>query len=65
MGISPPRPRPKKVFTPDSKLSAFQRIDAIPSGGVMERKRTLIEGSPEKLAERIVRFLVERGIIGY
>lgn len=65
LGISPPRPRPKKVFTPDSKLPAFQRIDAILSGGLVERKRTLIEGPPEKLAERIVRFLVDRGIIGY
>ncbi|MFQ5875179.1 MAG: electron transfer flavoprotein subunit beta/FixA family protein [Dehalococcoidia bacterium] len=64
LGMSPPRPRPKKVFTPDSKLSAFQRIDAILSGGLVERKGTLIQGSPQKLAERIVRFLVERGIIG-
>lgn len=62
--LSPPRPRPKKVFTPDSKLPAYQRIDAILWGRVIEKRGIQIQGPPEELAEKIVRFLVQRGIIG-
>lgn len=61
--LSPPRPRPKKVFTPDGKLPAYQRIEAILRGMVSERKGVVIEGSPEELAEKMIEFLVQRGMI--
>ncbi len=62
--LSPPRPRPKGVFTPHGKLPAYQRIEAILRGLVSERKGLLIEDRPEELAEKMVQFLVQRGMIG-
>lgn len=59
----PPRPRPKAIFTPDSKLSASERIALILSGGLAVKKRVLIEGSPEELADEIVRFMIDKGIV--
>jgi electron transfer flavoprotein alpha/beta subunit len=62
--LLPPRPRPKTVFTPDGGLPAYQRIEAILQGMVSERKGVLIEGSPEELADKMMQFLVQRGMIG-
>jgi len=62
--LSPPRPRPKTVFTPDTKLPAYQRIEATLRGGVSKRKGVLIEGPLEELVDKIVQFLVQRGMIG-
>jgi len=61
--LSPPRPRPKSVFTPDGNLPAYQRIEAILRGMASKRKGVLIEGPLEQLTEKMVQFLVQRGII--
>jgi len=62
--LSPPRPRPKTIFTPDGKLPAYQRIEVTLQGTVSKRKGVLIEGPLEELADKLVQFLVERGMIG-
>ena len=62
--LSPPRPRPKTIFTPDGKLPAYQRIEATLQGMVSKRKGVLIEGPLEELADKMVQFLVQRGMIG-
>jgi len=61
--ISPPKPRQKKIFTPDSHLSAFERVNVIMSGGIAEKKGDLIEGSPSEMAEKVVEFLIKENII--
>ena len=60
---SRPRPKPKKVFTPDSKLSAAERMRLVMLGGVTERKGDMLEGDPKDVASQLVRFLVEQRIV--
>ena len=61
--FTPPRPKPKKVFTPGSHLSANERKRLIMSGGVAEKKSDLLEGAPEDVAEKIVDILVQEKIV--
>lgn len=63
MSLSPPRPRPKKVFTPDSKLSATERMKMIMSGGMVAKKSDLLKGPPERLADQIIEILIQEKII--
>jgi electron transfer flavoprotein beta subunit len=63
LGTSHPRPRPRKIFTPDSSLSAAERIRSIMSGGLKQKRSEFIEGSPEELAAKIMDFLIERKLI--
>ena len=57
------RPKPKKMFRPDSNLSAEERIKLIMSGGLVERKSHSLKGSPQELAEQFINFLEENRII--
>jgi electron transfer flavoprotein beta subunit len=61
--IHTPRPRPRRIAAPYSHHSAFERIGEIIAGGAAGRKTSLVEGSPEELAERLVEFLKERGFL--
>lgn len=58
-----PRPRPRRIAAPDSQHSAYQRIGEIVSGGATGRKARLVEGTPEELAQVLVKFLQERGFV--
>ena len=60
VALSLPRPRPKKVFTPDSHLSAEERLRLIISGGVTQKQGDLLEGDPGTIASSVVRFLSEK-----
>ena len=62
--IFPPRPRPKSVFTPDSRLDAFERIQQLLIGSRVEKKGNLLTGSIESQVEGIVSFLKEHGFAG-
>jgi electron transfer flavoprotein beta subunit len=62
--IFPPRPRPKKVFTPDSRLPAFERIQQLLAGSRVEKKGSMLVGSVESQVEGIVSFLKEHGFAG-
>jgi len=57
-----PKPRPKKIFTPDTSLSAEDRIWEIMSGGLNEKNKELFEGSPEDLGLKFVEYLAQIGI---
>ncbi len=57
MQVIRPKPRQKKIFTPDVKLSAEDRIKAMLGGGAKEKKSEFLEGNPDWLAENIVKFL--------
>ena len=61
--IHTPRPRPRRIAAPDSQHSAFERIGEIIAGGAAGRKTSLVEGSPEELAGKLVAFLRERGFL--
>lgn len=62
LGVSTPKPRPKKIFTPDSSLSAAERMQLIMSGGVTEKNNELFEGSPETLSVKFVDYLEQLNI---
>ena len=63
VSLSPSKPRPKKVFTPDSHLSAEERLRLIISGGITQKQSDLLEGAPENIASTVVQFLSEKKLI--
>jgi len=58
-----PRPRARRVATPDSHHSAFERIGEIIAGGATGRQTRLVEGTNEELAQVLVSFLREKGFL--
>jgi len=64
LGLAWPRPRPKKVFTPASNLSAAERIRQVMGGGVARKESELLQGEPGDLAGRIIDFLTRRRLLG-
>jgi len=63
--VTYPRPRPKKVFVPDSNLSAMDRLQQLMSGGSQtEQKKSsdFIEGTPEKIADEVLDYLKEQDL---
>lgn len=52
-----PKPRPKKIFTPDTSLSAEDRMWQIMSGGMAEKNKEMFEGSPEDLSKKFIDYL--------
>jgi electron transfer flavoprotein beta subunit len=64
VSIAPPKPRGKKLFTPDSGLSAAERMRLIMSGGIAQKASNgLLEGDPRTVASRFVQFLKEKKLI--
>ena len=61
--VSPPRPRPKKIFTPDSQLPAAERMRLILTGGIAEKKGDLLEGPPEDIASKLVSYLKQQKLL--
>lgn len=62
--VEPPRPRPKRTFTPDVRLSAAERMKMIRSGGMARKTETeALTGTPESIAEGIVAFLQDKGML--
>lgn len=62
-GITLPKPRPKKVFTPDSSLSAQERRRLVLSGGVTQKQSEVLDGAPDKIAQTVVRFFAEKNYL--
>lgn len=61
--LSTPKPRVKKIYTPDSSMSASQRIGYLLSGGTTGRKQSnLLEGTADYLASQIAEYLTREGI---
>jgi electron transfer flavoprotein beta subunit len=64
VSIAPPKPRGKKLFTPDSSISAAERMRLIMSGGIAQKASSgLLEGDPRTVASRFVQFLKEKKLI--
>jgi electron transfer flavoprotein beta subunit len=58
-----PRPRPKIVSAPDSRLHAYERIMQLLSGSKVEKKGEILTGSPESQVEGIIAFLKANGFL--
>ena len=59
----PPRPRPKRVLTPDSSLPAFERINQLLAGSSIEKKGAMLTGDPESQVQGIISYLIENGFL--
>jgi electron transfer flavoprotein beta subunit len=62
-GLAYPRPRPKKVPTPESSLPAFDRIMKLLEGGISRRQGRMLEGSREELADQLFELLIDEDVI--
>lgn len=56
VNLAPARPKPKKIFTPDSSMSAADRMKMILTGGVKKRKGNLAEGSQSGAVQSTICF---------
>jgi len=63
IGLVYPRPRPKKIPTPESSLPAFDRIMKLLEGGISHRQGRMLEGSSEELADQLFELLINEGVI--
>jgi electron transfer flavoprotein beta subunit len=62
-GLMPPRPRTRKVPTPDSSLPAFYRTLELLKGGISGRRGLMLEGDSEEIADRLFDILLEEGVL--
>ena len=62
-GLLQPRPRTRKVPTPDSSLPAFYRILELLKGGISCRQGLMLEGDSEAIADRLYEILLEEGVL--
>ena len=63
LGFTLPKLRSKKLFTPDTSLSATQKISQLMKGGITEKKTDLLEGNPAKMAQTLVTLLVQQKLV--
>jgi len=61
--VSVSRPRPKKIFVPDSNLSAMERLMQVESGGIAEKEGSTISGSPQEVASKLVQIFLSRKVL--
>ena len=63
LGYSLPKPRKKKLFAPDTSLSATAKIAMLMKGGIQEKKTDFLEGDPKKIAQTLVKMLTQQKLI--
>lgn len=61
--ITPPHPRSRPIFTPDSERPPHERVTQIVTAGVTRKSGKVVDGSPEQLADAVLEFLQERGFV--
>jgi len=64
INFSQPRPKTRKVFMPDSSLSATDRLKQMMAGSGTKEPSEILEGSTDLLAEHIVEFLIQEKMLG-
>jgi electron transfer flavoprotein beta subunit len=62
-GVSPPRPRPKRVLEPDSRLAAAERIEQLLEGSRAAKKGLILRGDVDSQVEGIISFLKEHDLL--
>lgn len=63
VGMTPPRPRPKKTLMMGDDLSPMERLALLQSGGTQSRSGNILEGEPDYLADQMLRLLREQGFV--
>jgi len=63
LGYALPKPRKKKLFAPDTSLSATAKIAMLMKGGIQEKKTDFLEGDPKKIAQTLVKMLTQQKLI--
>lgn len=58
-----PRPRPKQVPAPDSRLHAYDRVSQLLTGSKVEKKGEILSGNPESQVEGMITFLKVNGFL--
>jgi electron transfer flavoprotein beta subunit len=62
--LTPPKPKMKGLFVPDSKLSSADKLRLLMSGGIArQRQSNMLDGAPDDVARQLVRFFTEQKII--
>ena len=61
--ISPPKPKMKGLFVPDSKLSSVDKLKAIMGGGLVQKKSDFLEGDPKEIASQLVQVLKQQKFV--
>jgi electron transfer flavoprotein beta subunit len=61
--LSPPKPKMKGLFVPDSKMSSADKLKMIMGGGIVQKKSDFLEGDPEDISGQLLRFFTEQKII--
>ena len=61
--ISPPKPKMKGLFVPDSKLSSVDKLKAIMGGGLVQKKSDFLEGDPREVASQLVQILKQQKFV--
>jgi electron transfer flavoprotein beta subunit len=62
-GLAFPRPPTVKAPPLDSSLPAFYRILQLLEGGIVKRKGTIFQGSPDALAEQLLQLFLKEGVL--
>jgi electron transfer flavoprotein beta subunit len=63
VGLAQPRPRPKKIFAPDSHLPAAERMRLVMSGGLSQKHTAVSEAEPEAAARAIIEVLTRENFV--
>lgn len=64
VSLAPPKPRPKKIFTPGVKVSVSQRMSfLLSSTSAAKKESNLLEGTPDYLAQQVIDYLTQEGLL--
>jgi electron transfer flavoprotein beta subunit len=63
LAVFPPRPRPKMIPAPDTNFEAFDRIQQLLAGSLVEKKGIILRGSLESQVDGIITFLETNGFL--
>jgi electron transfer flavoprotein alpha/beta subunit len=63
VSFSPPRPKPKNFFTPESSLSPEDRLKLALGGGITTKKGFQVTGTPREMSKKILDWLKGNGLI--
>jgi len=58
-----PKLRPKKMLTPDSSMTAAERMKFVMMGGMVQKKGDTVAGDPKQIVSGIIDFLKEKKVI--
>lgn len=61
--LSPLKPKPKSIFTPDTSLPAYKRMQQVIMGDPTEKKGILLEGTPQNIAKKLKTILSQHNYL--